>query len=115
VKIIKAFIAKVEPINGKPDLWHVDLTFEEALPDETVEVAFADLRMTGMRVVNAIVTTREAALTISGDLLVKTEDVLNVLCFAPNEIIKLETSDGKESNFSKTLSRSRISPPPLLM
>lgn len=90
MKIIKAFIANVEPINGEADLWHVDLTFEDALPDETVEIAFADLPMTGKRVVNAISTIREAALTVSGDLLVKTGDVLNVLCFAPNEIIRLE-------------------------
>ena len=90
MKLIKAFVANAEPIDGKVDLWHVDLTFEEALPDETVEIALADFAMTGMRVVNAIATTREAALTISGSLLLKTGDALNVLCFAPNEIIRLE-------------------------
>ena len=90
MKIIKAFIANVEPISGRPDLCRVDLTFEDALPDGTVEIAFADLPMAGMRVVNAIATTRETALTISGELLVKTHDILNVLCFAPNEIIRLE-------------------------
>lgn len=90
MKIIKAFIANVEPTNGKAHLWRVDLTFEDALPDETVEIAFADLPMTGTRVVSAISTSREAALTISGEFLAKTHDVLNVLCFAPNEIIRLE-------------------------
>jgi hypothetical protein len=90
VKLIKAFVANAEPIDGKVDLWHVDLTFKDALPDETVEIALADFPMTGMRVVNAIATTREAALTIAGSLLLKTGDALNVLCFAPNEIIRLE-------------------------
>ena len=90
MKLIKAFVANAEPIDEKVDLWHVDLTFKDVLPDETVEIALADFPMTGMRVVNAIATTREAALTISGDLLLKTGDALSVLCFAPNEIIRLE-------------------------
>ena len=67
VKLIKAFIANAEPIAGEVDSWHVDLTFEDALPDETVEIAIADLPMTGIRVLSAIATTREAALTISGE------------------------------------------------
>jgi hypothetical protein len=62
----KPSILNVEQISGKPDLCRVDLTFEDAPPDETVEIAFADLPMTGMPVVNAIATTRETALTISG-------------------------------------------------
>jgi hypothetical protein len=90
VKLIKAFVANAELIDGKVDLWRVDLTFEDALPDETVEIAFADFPMTGMRIINAIATTREAALTISGSLLLKKGDGLKVLCFAPNEIIRLE-------------------------
>jgi hypothetical protein len=90
MKLIKAFIANAEPIEGEVNSWHVDLTFEDALPDETVEIAIADLPMTGIRVLNAIATTREAALTISGDLLLKTGDALKVLCLAPNEIIRLE-------------------------
>lgn len=90
VKIIKAFVANAGLIDGKVDRWRVDLTFEDAMPDETVEITFVDLPMTGMRVVGAIATTREAALTISGDLLLKTGDALKVLCFAPNEIIRLE-------------------------
>jgi hypothetical protein len=90
VRLIDAFVANAEQIDGKVDLWHVDLTFEDALPDETVDIAFADFAMTGMRVVNAIATTREAALTISGNLSLKTSDAFKVLCFAPNEIIRLE-------------------------
>jgi hypothetical protein len=90
VKIIKAFVADARLIDAKVDRWRVDLTFEDAMPDETVEITFVDLPMTGMPVVGAIATTREAALTISGDLLLKTGDALKVLCFAPNEIIRLE-------------------------
>jgi hypothetical protein len=90
VRLINAFVANAEQIDGKVDFWHVDLTFEDALPDETVDIALADLRMTGMRVINAIATTREAALTISGNLSLKPGDAFRVLCFEPNEIIRLQ-------------------------
>lgn len=56
-------------LTKKPDLCRIDLTFEDALPDETVEIAFADSPTTGMRVVNAIATTRETALARSFRLL----------------------------------------------